>query len=143
MAVRYAPLGEDAWLALDLGQPETVLYGQDRLAAIGVRRADRAILVPALVGSSSMEVEVVTEPERPFAEGFVIGRLGRDALEGRVVEIDGQGMRLCDLYAEDISHIVLGEDASALVGPFVGRRLVVGVEGGEGRVGARGPVTSP
>jgi hypothetical protein len=142
VAVRYAALGADAWLALDLRQADTVLYGQDRLAAIGVRRADRTVLVPALIGASSMEVEVVTEPERPFAEGFVIGRLGRDALEDRVVEIDGEGMRLCDLYADEVPETSLHDDAAILAGPFLGRRTLVRVERGEGRVGTRTPSTS-
>jgi hypothetical protein len=137
IAVRYDALGADAWLAVDLREAQTVLYGQDRLAAIGVRRADRVVLVPALVGASSMEVDVVTEPERPFAQGFVIGRLGRDALEGRVVEIDGDRLELCDLRADEVASVALRHDEEALAGPFVGRRTLVHVEGGEGRVGVR------
>lgn len=136
LAVHYRPLGEDAWLALDLRDPQTLLYGQDRLASIGVRRHDRAVLVPALLGASSMEADVVTEPERPFARGFVVGRLGRASLEGRVVEIDATSLRLCDLYEDQVASSSFREDDAALGGPFVGR-VLVRVEDGRARVGAR------
>jgi hypothetical protein len=137
VAVQYRALGDDAWLAVDLRGVDTVLYGQDRLASIGVRRHDRTVLVPALLGASSMEVEVVTEPERPFARGFVVGRLGRESLEGRVVEIDGASLRMCDRYADEVADVAFRDDEAALAGPFAGRRMLVRVEDGHGRVGGR------
>ncbi len=137
LAVQYRSLGDDAWLAIDLRDEPSVLYGQDRLAAIGVRRGDRVVLVPAVFGSSMTELDVVTEPERPFAPGFVVGRLGREGLEGRIVEIDTTRMLACDLYEEQVTDVTFRDDAAALAGPFTGRRFVVRVDHGEGRVGSR------
>jgi hypothetical protein len=60
LAVQYLPLGSDAWLALDLASRHTVLYGQDRLASLGVRQGDRHVLVPPLFGSMPHEHGVFT-----------------------------------------------------------------------------------
>ena len=140
LAVQYLPLGSDAWLALDLGNEHTILYGQDRLAALGVRRGDRHVLVPPLFGSMPHELEVSTEPELPFASaggvsGFIVGRLGRESLEGRVVEIDARRMTMCDRYADDVADVRMNEDASLIVAPFTGRRVIVAVRHGEATAG--------
>lgn len=140
LAVQYRPLGEDAWLALDLRSLHTVLYGQDRLASLGVRRGDRHVLVPPLFGSMPHELEVSTEPELPFpgasgTPGFIVGRMGRESLDGRVVEIDTNRMLFCDRYADELEGVARREDDDALAGPFTGRRVIVEVRGERARVG--------
>ncbi|MBX7197491.1 MAG: hypothetical protein K1X94_35930 [Sandaracinaceae bacterium] len=141
LAVQYRALGDDAWLALDLRSAHTVLYGQDRLASLGVRRGDRHVLAPAIFGSMPHELEVSAEPELPFTgaegrPGFVVGRLGRESLEDRVVEIDGGRMQMCDRYADEVESVPLRRDDDALAGPFGGQHVLVRVRGGEAQIGA-------
>lgn len=140
LAVQYLALGSDAWLALDLGSEHTVLYGMDRLAALGVRRGDRHVLVPPLFGSMPHELEVSTDPELPFpgsegTPGFIVGRLGRESLEGRVVEIDTRRMMMCDRYADDVADVRMEADSSRMVAPFTGRRVIIAVHHGEATAG--------
>ncbi len=140
LAVQYLALGSDAWLALDLGNAHTVLYGQDRLASLGVRRGDRHVLVPPLFGSMPHELEVSTEPELPFpgadgTPGFIVGRLGRESLDGRVVEIDARRMTMCDRYADEVADVRMTEDASLIVAPFTGRRVIIAVDHGDATAG--------
>lgn len=139
LAVQYLPLGSDAWLALDLPSLHTVLYGQDRLAGLGVRRGDRHVLVPPLFGSMPHELEVTAQPELPFAAGgqpgFLVGRMGRESIDERVVEIDTARMLMCDRYADEVSDVALRDDEDALDGPFRGRHILVSVDHGRARVG--------
>ncbi len=140
LAVEYRPLGHDAWLALDLREQETLLFGQDRLASLGVRRGDQHVLVPPLFGAQPIEMNVSAEPERPFAArgahgGFIVGRLGREVLEGRTVELDTARMLLCDRYADEVEGIVVREDPTALAGPYNGRHILIRVDDGEARAG--------
>lgn len=140
LAVQYLPLGSDAWLALDLPSRHTVLYGQDRLASLGVRQGDRHVLVPPLFGSMPHELEVTTQPELPFAgtggqPGFLVGRMGRESIDERVIEIDTTRMLMCDRYADEVSDVALRVDEDALAGPFRGRHMLVAVDHGEARVG--------
>lgn len=140
LAVQYLPLGSDAWLALDLPSRHTVLYGQDRLASLGVRQGDRHVLVPPLFGSMPHELEVSAQPELPFAgaggqPGFLVGRMGRESIDERVVEIDTARMLMCDRYADEVENVALRADEDALAGPFHGRHLLVAVDHGEARIG--------
>jgi hypothetical protein len=140
LAVQYLPLGSDAWLALDLPSRHTVLYGQDRLASLGVRQGDRHVLVPPLFGSMPHELEVTTQPELPFAgtggqPGFLVGRMGRESIDERVVEIDTARMLMCDRYADEVASTTLRTDEDALAGPFQGRHILVAVDHGEARIG--------
>lgn len=140
LAVQYRALGDDAWLGIDLREQETLLYGQDRLASVGVRPGDRHVLVPPLFGAQPIEMNVTAEPERPFAArdqagGFIVGRLGREVLEGRSVELDTTRMLLCDRYPDEVESIVVGADATALAGPYNGRHVLIRVADGEARAG--------
>jgi hypothetical protein len=140
LAVQYLPLGSDAWLALDLPSLHTVLYGQDRLASLGVRQGDRHVLVPPLFGSMPHELEVTTQPELPFAgtggqPGFIVGRMGRESIDERVIELDTTRMLMCDRYADEVADVALRDDEDALDGPFQGRHLLVSVDHGRARVG--------
>lgn len=140
LAVHYRPLGDDAWLGIDLREQETLLYGQDRLASVGVRPGDRHVLVPPLFGAQPIEMNVTTEPERPFAArdqagGFIVGRLGREVLEGRSVELDTTRMLLCDRYADEVAGVAVREDPTALAGPYNGRHILIRVADGEAHAG--------
>jgi len=140
LAVEYRPLGDDAWLAIDLREQETLLFGQDRLAGLGVRQGDRHVLVPPLFGAQPIEMNVTAEPERPFAArdergGFIVGRLGREVIDGRAVELDTTRMLLCDRYPDEVDGIAAREDPTALVGPYNGRHILIRVDDGEVRAG--------
>jgi len=138
--VRYRPLGEDAWLAIDLREQEALLFGQDRLAGLGVRQGDHHVLVPPLFGAGPIEMNVSTEPERPFAAldehgGFIVGRTGREAFEGRAVELDTTRMLLCDRHLDEVETVAVHEDPTALAGPYNGRHVLIRVDDGQARAG--------
>jgi hypothetical protein len=114
--------------------------GGVRAASLGVRQGDRHVLVPPLFGSMPHELEVTTQPELPFAgtggqPGFIVGRMGRESIDERVIELDTTRMLMCDRYADEVADVALRDDEDALDGPFQGRHLLVSVDHGRARVG--------
>jgi hypothetical protein len=76
----------------------------------------------------------------PFAatggqSGFLVGRMGRESIDERVVETDTTRMLMCDRYPDEVADVALRANDDTLAGPCNARLLLVAVGHGEARVG--------